>query len=166
VSGAGKSLKEGSLAAEVQEGFAAYAVGRHRHIPEIEQACRRICGRPVQVAFTPHLLPMNRGILATIYARLSTGVTVEDARAILLQRYEDEPFVQVFQEGQTVSTRHVRGTNNCHIAVHADNRNGHVILTSAIDNLVKGAAGQAIQNMNVMFGLPETTGLPRLPLYP
>jgi N-acetyl-gamma-glutamyl-phosphate reductase len=166
VSGAGKALREGSLAAEVQEGFAAYAIGRHRHLPEIEQACAWVMGRKVPLAFTPHLLPMNRGILATIYAKLSTGVTVEDVRAILRERYEDEVFVQVFPEGQTVSTRFVRGSNSCHLSVHSDNRPGHVIITSAIDNLLKGAAGQAVQNMNVLYGWAETTGLPRLPMYP
>ncbi len=162
VSGAGRSLKETSLAAEVQEGIMAYGVGKHRHLPEIEQGCSWACGKPVALTFTPHLMPMNRGILATIYVRGDAAAL----RPVLLQAYADAAFVQVLPEGQVAQTRSVRGSNRCHISVHADGRAGRAVIVSVIDNLVKGASGQAVQNMNVMFGLPETTGLAGVGMFP
>jgi N-acetyl-gamma-glutamyl-phosphate reductase len=162
VSGAGRSLRETSLAAEVQEGIMAYGIGKHRHLPEIEQGCARAQGAPVQLTFTPHLMPMNRGILATLYVRGD----VARIRAALTAAYADAAFVQVLPEGQAAQTRSVRGSNRCHISVHADGRPGRVVIVSVIDNLVKGASGQAVQNMNVMFGLPEATGLAGVGVFP
>jgi N-acetyl-gamma-glutamyl-phosphate reductase len=166
VSGAGRAAKEGSLFAEVAEGIHAYGVASHRHAPEIEQALSLAAGRPVVVSFTPHLMPMNRGILSTIYVRLAAGVTAEDARATLARRYAREPFVAVLPMGQIPATRHVRGSNHCLIGVVADRLAGRAIIVSVIDNLVKGASGQAVQNFNVITGLAETTGLGHRPLFP
>lgn len=166
VTGAGRSMREDLLFAEVQDGIHAYGVGKHRHIPEIEQGLAGAAGRPVQVGFTPHLMPMNRGILATTYVQLAGGATAQDLREKLAKRYGDEPFVHVLPFGQTPATRHVRGTNHCFIGVAADNPPGRAIIVSATDNLVKGASGQAIQNMNAMLGLPETTGLGLIATYP
>jgi N-acetyl-gamma-glutamyl-phosphate reductase len=166
VSGAGRAAKEGSLYAEVAEGIHAYGVASHRHAPEIEQAVSRAAGRPVVVNFTPHLMPMNRGILASIYVRLTAGASADDLRARLADRYQGEPFVRVLAAGEVPATRHVRGSNQCRIAVFADRVKGRAILLSVIDNLVKGASGQAVQNMNVLAGLAETTGLAARPLFP
>lgn len=162
VSGAGRAAKEGMLHAETSEGFGAYGVGRHRHMAELDQELSRAAGRAVTCSFTPHLLPQNRGILATIYLR-------GDARAlheVLAARYRDEPFVVVLPMGETPHTRHVRGSNFCHIGVVADRRPGRAIVVSALDNLVKGASGQAVQNANLMLGLDETAGLMAAPLFP
>lgn len=166
VSGAGRALKEGSLYAEVAEGIHAYGVAGHRHVPEIEQGLAFAGGRPVRVNFTPHLVPMNRGILSTIYVRLAAGASADDLRAKLAARYAGEPFVHVLGEGAVPATRHVRGSNQCLIGVFADRLPGRAILLSVIDNLVKGASGQAVQNMNLMCGLAETTGLNQQPLFP
>jgi N-acetyl-gamma-glutamyl-phosphate reductase len=166
VTGAGRAAKEASLHAEVSEGLHAYGVRTHRHTPEIEQGLAEAAGRPVAVTFTPHLVPMNRGILATIYVHLAPGVAAEDLQAGLERRYRDEPFVRVLPFKSLPATRHVRGTNLCLIAVHPGRLPGRAILLSVIDNLVKGASGQALQNMNVMLGLPETTGLEQAPLFP
>ena len=166
VSGAGRALRESSLFAEVGEGVHAYGIANHRHAPEIDQALGRAAGAPVVATFTPHLMPMNRGILATTYVRLASGVTAGDLRATLAERYRDEPFVRLLPEGSAPATRHVRGSNHCLIGVFADRQPGRAILISALDNLVKGAAGQALQNMNLVCGLPETTGLGQAPLFP
>jgi N-acetyl-gamma-glutamyl-phosphate reductase len=166
VSGAGRALKEGSLFTEVAEGIHAYGVAAHRHAPEIEQGLSRAAGQGVTVTFTPHLMPMNRGILSTIYVRLADGAKAETARDVLAGRYRGEPFVRVLPEGVVPATRHVRGSNQCRIGVFADRTPGQVILLSVIDNLVKGASGQAIQNMNFACALPETTGLDQQPLFP
>jgi N-acetyl-gamma-glutamyl-phosphate reductase len=166
VSGAGRSLKEDSLFCEIAEGIHAYGVARHRHAPEIEQGLSEAAGRPVVVNFTPHLMPMNRGILSTIYVRLAPGATLGDLRAVLERAYEGEPFVRVLPEGALPSTRHVRATNLCLIGLAKDRVPNRAILVSAIDNLVKGASGQAIQDMNVMLGLPETAGLEARALFP
>ena len=166
VSGAGRAPKEGTLFAEVGEGVHAYGVAKHRHAPEIEQGLSAAAGRPVLVNFTPHLMPMNRGILSTIYVRLASGVSADDARATLAQRYAGEPFVRVLGAGQVPATRHVRGSNHCLIAVFADRLEGRAIVLSVIDNLVKGASGQAVQNMNLVCGFPETMGLEQEPLFP
>lgn len=166
VSGAGRAAKEANLFTEVTEGIHAYGVASHRHAPEIEQGLSDAAGAPVTVTFTPHLMPMSRGILATTYVRLTAAASAEDLRACLLQAYADEPFVQVLPQGESPATRHVRGSNQIHIAVFADRVPGRAIVISVIDNLVKGASGQAIQNMNRMVGLAETTGLAQLPLFP
>jgi N-acetyl-gamma-glutamyl-phosphate reductase len=166
VSGAGRAAKEGSLFAEVSEGVHAYGVAQHRHAPEIEQALSLAAGQAVTANFTPHLIPMNRGILSSIYVRLADGVTADDARAALARRYDVEPFVHVLEKGLAPATRHVRGSNNCLIGVFADRVPGRAIVLSVIDNLVKGASGQAVQNMNVVRGFEETTGLGQQPLFP
>ncbi len=166
VSGAGRALREGLLFTEVSEGFHAYGIAAHRHAPEIEQGLTRAAGRPVTVNFTPHLVPMNRGILSTIYVRLAAGAGADDLRAHLAGHYAGEPFVQVLPDGTAPATRHVRGSNHCLIGVFADRLEGRAIVLAAIDNLVKGASGQAVQNMNLMTGLPETTGLEQAPLFP
>ena len=159
VSGAGRGEKLGSLFAEVAEGMHPYGVGKHRHMPEIEQELSAAAGEPLIVAFTPHLVPMNRGMLATCYVRTQEGIEFPQLRASLMEDYDEEPFVHVLDEGVVPATRHVRGTNHCFINVFEDRREGGAIITSVIDNLVKGASGQAIQNANVMLGLNEITGL-------
>ena len=166
VTGAGRSAREDMLFAEVAEGIHAYGIAKHRHAPEIEQGLSEAAGRPITVNFTPHLMPMNRGILATIYVKLVNGTTADDLRATLEKRYAEEPFVQVVPKGIAPATRHVRGSNHCLIGVFADRMKGRAIIVSVIDNLVKGASGQAVQNMNVMQGLAETTGLEQQPLFP
>ena len=162
VSGAGRGLKEGSLFAEVSEGFAAYGVGGHRHVAEIDQECSKAAGQPVRPSFTPHLLPQNRGILATIYVQGEADAI----HAALAERYASEFFVHVKPLGQTPQTRHVRGSNFAHIGVAADRQPGRAIIISALDNLVRGASGQALQNANIMLGLDETLGLRQAPLFP
>ena len=166
VTGAGRAAKEEMLFGEVAEGIHVYGIARHRHAPEIEQELTRAAGHAVTVSFTPHLMPMNRGILSTVYVRLVNGATAGDLRATLLSRYADEPFVAVVPEGLAPSTRHVRGSNHCLIGVFEDRVAGRAILVSVLDNLIKGAAGQAVQNMNIACGLPETQGLGQLPLFP
>lgn len=166
VSGAGRALKQGSLFTEVAEGVHAYGIGKHRHGPEIEQELSLAAGRPVAITFTPHLMPMNRGILATIYVRLAGGAGAEGLRDTLAAHYAGAAFVQVLPFGETPATRDVRGTNLCRIGVCADRRAGRAILVSATDNLVKGAAGQAVQNMNLMCGLDESAGLRQVALFP
>jgi N-acetyl-gamma-glutamyl-phosphate reductase len=166
VSGAGRSLKESNLFTEVAEAVSPYAVGRHRHMPEIEQEIGKRAGRTVTVSFTPHLVPMNRGELETIVVELSGRHTPADVRAALEQRYAAEPFVHLLPEGVAPATRMVRGSNHCVLNVFADRIPGRAIVVVAIDNLVKGSSGQAIQNMNLMFGLSETAGLEAAPLFP
>jgi N-acetyl-gamma-glutamyl-phosphate reductase len=166
VTGAGRAAREASLHSEVSEGLHAYGVANHRHAPEIEQGLSDAAGWPVAVTFTPHLAPMNRGILATIYVRLADGVGAPDLQTELERRYDGEPFVRVLPFRSLPATRHVRGTNLCLIAVHPDRVPGRAILISVTDNLVKGASGQALQNMNVMLGLPERLGLGQAPLFP
>lgn len=166
VSGAGRAEREANLFAEVSEGIHAYSIGGHRHAPEIEQMLSGTAGAPITVNFTPHLVPMNRGILATIYVRLSAGMDADGLRAALEAAYGTEPFVRVLPKGVAPATRHVRGSNHCLIGVFPDRLPGRAILVSAIDNLVKGAAGQAVQNFNLVAGLPETTALEQEPLFP
>ena len=166
VSGAGRVSREDMAYGEVAEGIHAYGVARHRHAPEIEQGLSDAAGKAITVAFTPHLMPMNRGILSTIYVRLAKGATAAGARETLTTRYRDEPFVRVLPEGQAPATRHVRGSNHCLIGVFADRIPGRVIVVSVIDNLVKGASGQAVQNMNLVLDLPETQGLEQEALFP
>ncbi len=166
VTGAGRTAKEANLFAEVSEGIHAYGIAHHRHAPEIDQQLSLAAGAKVVVNFTPHLMPMNRGILSTIYVRLADGASADGLRAALAERYDGEPFVRVVPEGVAPATRHVRGSNHCLIGVFADRLPGRAIIVSVLDNLVKGASGQAVQNMNVVFGLPETTALDQEPLFP
>ena len=165
-SGAGRAAKEANLYCEVTEGIHAYGVASHRHAPEIEQELGEAAGRDVLVAFTPHLMPMSRGMLSTIYVRTAKGAKAADLRTELARIYADEPFIGVLPAGAVPATRHVRGSNFCLMNVFDDRLPGRVIITSVIDNLVKGASGQALQNMNLMFGLPETTSLDQQPLFP
>lgn len=157
VSGAGREVKLGSLYSEVADSFKAYGVAGHRHWPEVAQGLTRIAGAPVGVSFVPHLVPMIRGIHATLYARLRDPGT--DLQALFERRYAGEPFVDVAPAGDHPETRGVRGSNLCRIAVHRSPDGRNAIVLSVIDNLVKGASGQAVQNMNLMFGLEETLGL-------
>ncbi len=166
VSGAGRGLKQNTLFCEAGEGLAPYAVAAHRHAPEIEQEISRAAARDLNITFTPHLVPMSRGELLTVYADLNEGVGAADVRVHLEARYRNEPFVRVVPEGVIPGTSHVRGSNFCLIGVFADRVPGRIILVSTLDNLVKGSSGQALQNMNLMFGLDETTGLGQQALFP
>ena len=166
MTGAGRAAKESMLFSEVSEGFNAYGVGGHRHMAELDQEFSLAAGREVVVSFTPHLVPMNRGILSTIYVRGKRGRTAEELHAILLKFYAKEPFVHVLPFGETPQTRHVRGSNMTFIGVAKDRQEGRAIIVSALDNLVKGASGQAIQNMNLVMGYPETMGLEQVALFP
>ncbi|MCR4419552.1 MAG: N-acetyl-gamma-glutamyl-phosphate reductase [Clostridia bacterium] len=166
VTGAGRSLNLATLYCEVNEGLHPYQVGNHRHTPEIEQELARLAGEEIKVTFVPHLVPMSRGILSTVYARLKPGISLDQVRALYAETYRDEPFVHLLPPGTWPHTRWVYGSNHCFLALGEDSRTGRLILASAIDNLVKGAAGQAIQNLNLMFGWEEGTGLETPPLYP
>ncbi len=161
-SGAGRALRESLLFSEVAEGCSAYGVGRHRHMAELEQELSLAAGRPVRVSFTPHLMPFTRGILATIYL----CADAEEAHACLAQTYAAEPFVRVLAPGAVPRTQQVRGSNLIDIGVAPDRREGRAIVVAALDNLIKGAAGQAVQNANLTLSLPETAGLPRSPVVP
>jgi N-acetyl-gamma-glutamyl-phosphate reductase len=164
VSGAGRSLKEANLFPEVAEAVHPYGIGAHRHMPEMEQELRRAAGVPVTMSFTPHLVPMNRGELVTCIVETSHGP--DYLREILADAYRDEPFVHLLPAGVAPATRMVRGSNHAVVNVFADRVPGRAIVIAAIDNLVKGSSGQAIQNFNLMFGLPETMGLEAVPLFP
>ncbi len=165
MTGAGRAAKEEMLFSEVSEGFHAYGVGHHRHMAELDQEFSLAAGREVVVSFTPHLVPMNRGILSTIYVR-GLKASAQDLHALLLKSYANEPFVHVLPFGALPHTRHVRGSNMTFIGVAADRIPGRVIIGSALDNLTKGASGQAVQNMNLMLGFPETMGLEQVALFP
>ncbi len=162
VSGAGRAAKEGMLFAEVSEGFHAYNIGGHRHTAEYDQELSKAAGREVRVTFAPHLIPQNRGILATIYVK-GDATRIHE---VLSARFADEPFCDVMPIGVMPQTRHVRGSNYCRMGVVADRREGRAVVVSVLDNLVKGASGQAVQNANIMLGVPETTGLMQAPLFP
>ena len=166
MTGAGRAAKEAMLFSEVSEGFHAYGVGHHRHMAELDQEFSLAAGREVIVSFTPHLVPMNRGIFSTIYVRGKRGRTPEDLHALLLKFYAKEPFVHVLPFGETPQSRHVRGSNMTFIGVVKDRIEGRAIILSTLDNLVKGASGQAIQNMNLVLGYPETMGLEQVALFP
>jgi N-acetyl-gamma-glutamyl-phosphate reductase len=166
MTGAGRAAKEAMLFSEVSEGFNAYGVGHHRHMAELDQEFSVAAGREVVVSFTPHLVPMNRGIYSTIYVRGKRGRTPQDLHAILLKFYAKEPFVHVLPFGETPQSRHVRGSNMTFIGVVKDRIEGRAIVMSTLDNLVKGASGQAIQNMNLVLGYPETLGLEQVALFP
>ncbi|MCA0188753.1 MAG: N-acetyl-gamma-glutamyl-phosphate reductase, partial [Proteobacteria bacterium] len=163
VSGAGRKAETHILFSESADNFQAYGVAGHRHLPEIRQGLSRAAGQAVGLTFVPHLTPMIRGIHATLYARLTKDV---DLQALFESRYAGEAFVDVMPKGAHPSTRSVRSANMCRIAVHRPQGGDVVVVLSVIDNLVKGAAGQAVQNMNILFGLPETTGLEQIPLMP
>jgi N-acetyl-gamma-glutamyl-phosphate reductase len=163
VSGAGRSPSLTVHFCEVAESFKAYKVAAHRHNPEMEAVLSREAGRQVTLTFVPHLVPMSRGMLSTVYARPSATINAQAARDCIAAYYKDRPFVRLRPAGMPPDTLHVRGTNYCDIGVVVDERNRRLVLMSAIDNLVKGAAGQAVQNMNIMFGLKETLGLDQVP---
>lgn len=163
VSGAGRKAEVPTLFSEASDNFKAYGVPGHRHLPEIRQGLSAVAGQPVGLTFVPHLTPMIRGIHATLYARLQRDV---DLQALFEQRYADERFVDVMPAGTHPDTRSVRGANHCRIAVHRPQGGKTVVVLAVIDNLVKGAAGQAVQNMNLMFGLSEDAGLEGIPLLP
>jgi N-acetyl-gamma-glutamyl-phosphate reductase len=165
-SGAGRTLKQNILFSEAGEGLSPYGIGSHRHVPEIEQELGLAAGTDVKVNFTPHLAPMARGELCTSYVRLVGKATASDLRKVLTDAYAASPFVRVVEEGVIPATQHVRGSNYCHVGVFADRLKGRAIVVSAIDNLVKGSAGQALQNFNLMFALDESTALEQLPLFP
>jgi N-acetyl-gamma-glutamyl-phosphate reductase len=166
MTGAGRASKEEMLFSEVSEGIHAYGVGHHRHMAELDQEFGIAAGRTVTVSFTPHLIPMNRGILSTIYVRGRGKISAKDLHALLLKSYLKEPFVHVLPFGQMPQTRHVRGSNMTFIGVVKDRVAGRAIIGSALDNLTKGASGQAVQNMNLMLGFPETLGLEQVALFP
>lgn len=167
VSGAGRGAKVDSLYSEVNEGFKAYGVGGvHRHIPEIEQELSLLAGVKTIISFTPHLVPMDRGILSTIYASPVNPISAAEIHALYEEQYEGEAFVRILKLGEFPSTAFVRGSNFCDIGVSVDKRTGRIIVVSALDNLVKGAAGQAVQNMNLVCDFPETMGLELMPIYP
>lgn len=163
VSGAGRRAEIGALLAEAGDNFKAYNVAGHRHLPEIKQGLARAAGHDVGLTFVPHLTPMIRGIHATLYAHIEREAELQ---ALYKLRYKDEPFVDVMPAGSHPETRSVRGANVCRIALHRPQQGNVLVILSVIDNLVKGAAGQAVQNMNIMFGLPETTALTNVPLLP
>jgi N-acetyl-gamma-glutamyl-phosphate reductase len=164
VSGAGRKATTGTLLCEASENFKAYAVSGHRHLPEIRQGLELAAGQPVGLTFVPHLTPMIRGIHATLYAQLRDPD--RDLQALYEARYGNEPFVDVLPSGAHPETRSVRGANQCRIAIHQPQKGGVVVILSVIDNLVKGAAGQAVQNLNVMFGLDESAGLSGIAVLP
>ena len=163
VSGAGREAKTGSLFCEVSEGLKAYNVGVHRHEPEIQKEVRKFSD--ARILFVPHLVPMNRGILTTIYGRLKKPITTQNVLTIYKETYQNEPFVRILDEGLYPDTRFVRYSNYCDVGLKVFD-DGRIVLVSAIDNLVKGASGQAVQNMNIALGLDETKGLERIPQYP
>ncbi len=165
-SGAGRAPAQGTVFCEVNESFKAYKVGQHRHTPEIEQELSFVAGAPVTITFTPHLTPMNRGILTTVYARILGDPTTEGLLEEMEAFYRDEPFIRVLPPESFPATSNVTGSNFCDLGLRVDGRTGRVVVVSAIDNLVKGASGQAVQNMNLMLGLEETAGLRLVPVFP
>ncbi len=165
-SGAGRGAKVDNLFCEVNENMKAYGVASHRHTPEIEEQLSYAAGIPVTISFTPHLVPMNRGILVTAYASLNGNVSEDEARAVYNKYYGNEYFVRVLDKNMVPQTRFVEGSNFVDVNVKVDPRTHRVIMMGAMDNLVKGAAGQAVQNMNLMFGLPENEGLKQIPMFP
>jgi N-acetyl-gamma-glutamyl-phosphate reductase len=165
-SGAGRGAKVNNLFCEVNENMKAYGVGTHRHTPEIEEQLGYACGHDVKLIFTPHLVPMNRGILVTAYANLKKDVTYEDVKAVYDKYYGKEQFVRVLQKDDCPETRWVEGSNYVDVNFKLEPRTNRLIMMGALDNLVKGAAGQAVQNMNLLFGLEETEGLLQAPMFP
>lgn len=165
ISGAGRSAKQEMLFTELDGGVSAYGIGKHRHVAEIEQELAKVGGAQNKISFTPHLVPLSRGMLSTIHATLTNGATADSVRAHLQKRYADEPFVTVLSEGAP-SSHQVRGTNQCFMSVHAGRLPNELIIVSVIDNLVKGASGQALQNANLMIGVSETTNLELTAVFP
>lgn len=163
VTGSGRGLTQGTHYPDLNEGFHAYKVATHRHTPEIEQTLSHLAGQKVKLTFVPHLLPINRGILSTCYARLKPGVTKEQLRKAYEEFYKDEYFVRLLPEGMTADIHNIKYSNFCDVSIYTDERTGTFIAISAIDNMVKGAAGQAVQNMNIVFGLDEKCGLEFIP---
>lgn len=163
VSGAGRSVSLATHFCEVNEGFKAYKVASHRHAPEMEEVLSEEAGEPIQLTFVPHLIPATRGMLTTIYASLEPNVKEEDIRGCINDYYSSSPFLRIFPENMLPDISYVRGTNYCDIGIKTEEKTGRLILVSAIDNLIKGAAGQAVQNMNIMMGLDETSGLIHTP---
>jgi N-acetyl-gamma-glutamyl-phosphate reductase len=164
--GAGRAAQVGTLFCEVSDGFRPYKVGSHRHTPEIEQEINCHTTKSVIISFTQHLLPINRGIESTIYAEISPEATTTAITDLYHQQYEKEPFVRILPEDTFPATQFVRGSNFCDIGFKLDMRTNRIIIMSVIDNIVKGAAGQAVQNMNLLYDFPETTGLENLPFFP
>jgi len=166
VSGAGRDVVLESLFCEVNEGVRAYKIFEHRHTPEIEQELSQLVQKKVNVTFVPHLIPMDRGILTTLYVILAKKMKTEEVSNIFERYYEKEPFVRICQKGKFPNTKNVRGSNYCDICVKVNEGDGRLVVVTAIDNLVKGASGEAVQNMNIMLGYPETMGLDVVPLWP
>lgn len=166
-SGAGRAAQTGSLFCEVHDGFRPYKVGRaHRHTPEIEQELTVLAGEQVHISFTPHLLPIARGILSTVYASLNPGFNRQEIDTLYSNHYHNEPFIRLLAEDSFPATQYIRGSNFCDISYKIDPVTNRIIIMSAIDNIVKGASGQAVQNMNIMYGFAETTGLHTVPIFP
>jgi len=165
-SGAGRGAKVANLYCEVNENIKAYGVATHRHTPEIEEQLGYACGKQVLLSFTPHLVPMNRGILVTAYANLAEGITKEAVQEAYVKYYGKEYFIRLLGHGACAETRWVEGSNYVDIGFQIDARTGRIVAMGALDNVVKGAAGQAVQNMNLMFDLPEQMGLEQLPMFP
>ena len=163
VTGAGRGLTQNTHYPDCNEAFAPYKIASHRHTPEIEQTLSDISGQPVRITFVPHLLPVNRGILSTIYASLSGEQTLEEVHNLYTDCYAGEKFVRVLPLGEIANLKNVKYSNYCDISLHMDKRTNRLIVASVIDNMVKGAAGQAIQNMNIRMGLPEDSGLTMVP---
>ena len=166
VSGSGRDVVLGSLFCEVNEGVKAYKIFDHRHLPEIEQELSQLAQKKIMVTFVPHLIPMDRGILTTIYVNLNKKIKTEDALSIFQEYYRGEPFIRIYPKGKIPNTKDVRGSNYCDIGVIVNESDSRAVIVTAIDNLVKGASGEAVQNMNIMLGYPETMGLDVLPLFP
>ncbi|WP_407270242.1 N-acetyl-gamma-glutamyl-phosphate reductase [Radiobacillus sp. PE A8.2] len=166
VSGAGRSLSLNTHFAEMNDNLKAYKLGEHKHIPEIEQVLKEESGESLQVTFTTHLVPMTRGIMSTIYLDVNKRVTTSELLELYTAYYADHPFIRIRPEGNFPATKEVHGSNYCDIGIHADQRTGKVTIISVIDNLVKGASGQAIQNMNIMNGWDAMTGIQSIPVYP
>ncbi|MHC1748889.1 MAG: N-acetyl-gamma-glutamyl-phosphate reductase [Cellulosilyticaceae bacterium] len=166
VTGAGRGLNLSTHFTECNETTKAYAITTHRHIPEIEEQLEKLGNQESHIIFTPHLMPMNRGILTTIYANIAKNVTLEDVTKIYKKYYETEQFIRILEKGNFAETRWVKGSNYCDISFEIDKMSGKIILVSAIDNLIKGAAGQAVQNMNIMMGWEENLGINMPPIFP
>jgi N-acetyl-gamma-glutamyl-phosphate reductase len=166
VSGAGRDVVLGSLFCEVNEGVKAYNIFKHRHFPEIEQELSYLAQKKIEVTFVPHLIPMDRGILTTLYVRFLKKAKTEDVLDVFQEHYRDEPFVRLYPKGKLPNTKDVRGSNYCDVGVAVSESGDRGVVVTSIDNLVKGASGEAVQNMNIMLGYPETMGLEVLPLFP
>jgi N-acetyl-gamma-glutamyl-phosphate reductase len=164
LTGAGRELSLASHYTNSNESMMAYKIGSHRHTPEIEQELSKAAGRNIVISFTPHLIPINRGILSTIYCNLNSTISIEDLTKLYKDFYKDDKFIRVLDKGKNAEIRNVRGSNYCDISLNIDVRTNRLIIVSVIDNMVKGAAGQAIQNMNLIFGLQEDTGLNYIPM--